>query len=88
VLTTGTQASWAFGMSLILPIVNRSVAVGTKCNEIALRIAPQLASALNVVDLEAAQGTASLATPAIPFENLPLQPVVGVGIQPNPARFC
>jgi hypothetical protein len=88
VLTTRTQASWTFGMIFILPIVNCSVAVGTKGNEIALRIAPQLASALNVVDLEAAQGTASLAAPAIPFEDLPVQPVVGVGIQPNPARFC
>jgi len=68
--------------------VNRSVAVGTKGNEIALRIAAQLTSALDVVDLEPAQGTASLATPAIPFENVPVQPVVGVGIQPNPARFC
>jgi len=32
-----------------------------------------------VVDLEPAQGTASLAAPAIPFEDLLVQPVVGIG---------
>jgi len=64
------------------------VAVGTKGNEIAIRIIAQPAPALDVVDLEPAQGTASLAAPAIPFEDLLVQPVVGIGAQPNPAWFC
>jgi hypothetical protein len=40
------------------------------------------------MDLEPTQGTASLAAPAIPFEDLPVQPVVGIGTQLNPAAFC
>jgi hypothetical protein len=58
--------------------VNRSVAVGTKGNEIAIRIIAQPAPALDVVDLESAQGTASLAAPTIPFEDLLVQPVGAV----------
>jgi len=68
--------------------VNCSVAVGTQRDQIALGVIACLASALNVVDLESAQGTASLAAPAIPFEDLLVQPVVGIGTQPNPAAFC
>jgi hypothetical protein len=41
-----------------------------------------------MVEPEPAQGTASLAAPAIRFEDLLVQPVVGIGTQPNPAEFC
>ena len=67
--------------------VNRSVAVGTKGNEIAIRIIAQLAPPLDVMDLEPAQGAASLAAPAISFEDFLVQPAVGVDIQPSPAAF-
>jgi hypothetical protein len=40
-----------------------------------------------MVEPEPAQGTASLAAPAIPFEDFLVQPVVGSGIQPNPAAL-
>jgi len=68
--------------------VNRLVAVGAQGNEIAIRIAAQLAPALDVVHLEPAQGAATLAAPAISFEDFLVQPAVGIGIQPNPAAFC
>jgi hypothetical protein len=63
------------------------VAVGAHSDQIALGVIARLASALDVVDLEPAQGTASLAAPAIPFEDFLVQPVVGIGIQPNPAAL-
>ena len=37
---------------------------------------------------EPAQGAASLAAPAIPFEDLLVQPALGISTQPNPAAFC
>jgi len=64
-----------------------SVALRAEADEILFRIFALAAPALDVVDLEPAQGAASLAAPAISFEDFPVQSAVGVGIQPNPAAF-
>ena len=66
-------------MIFILPSVNRSMAVGTKGNEVALRIAARLASPLHVMDLESGQGAAELATPAVSFKDLLVQLAVRFG---------
>ena len=58
--------------------------VRTQGDEIALGSIAGLASALNVADLQPAQGTASLAALAILFEDLLVQPVVGTGSMPVP----
>ena len=49
--------------------MNLPVARGTQGDEIVLRIVTRLAPQLYVMDFESAQRAASLATPAIPFED-------------------
>jgi len=53
--------------------VRRSMAVGAQRDEIVLRIATRLAPPLDVMDLESGQGAAKLATPTVPFKDLPVQ---------------
>jgi len=62
------------------------VAVGTKGNEIAIRIIAQLAPALDVMDFESGRGAAELAKPTISLKNLLAQLAVCLRVQPNPAE--
>ena len=52
--------------------VNPSVAHRTQGDEVVLRIIARLAPQFYVMDFESAQRAASLATPAIPFEDFPV----------------
>ena len=67
--------------------VDPSVARGTQGDQIVLRIITRLAPQLYVVDFESAQRAASLATPAIPFEDFLVQSAINISVQPNAVAF-
>jgi hypothetical protein len=61
-----------------------SMAQTTKCNEIFFHIASQMASRLNVMDLEIFGPSASLASPAVALKHLLAKPLIGTSVQAKP----
>jgi len=67
--------------------MNFPVTVATKSDQVALGILALIASESSVMNFDRAERAAGLAAPTVPFEDLLVQPVVGIGTQPNPAAF-
>ena len=67
--------------------MNRPVALRAQGNEIALRIIAQLASVLKVMDLQSRDGAAELASPTIPFKDVPVECGVCRRDQPNAPKL-
>jgi hypothetical protein len=64
--------------------MNRSVAVGTQGDEIAIRVVALVASVLDMMDLESGVGAASLALPTVSLQDLPAHRGEGGGAQSQP----
>jgi hypothetical protein len=69
-----------YGMSLLS--MRLLMAAEAKNYEILLRVIPQLAPPLNVMDLKIFRSSTALATPTVPFQDFTAEPAISFGFKP------